>query len=137
SGNPKALEAISSMASGLGPLVFAAVFRQVTRSDSGLAPMPGVVWYLAAAMTAVAIGLALSLPEQPQHVQQHQHQHPFGQEGPAHAAAGKGSCSGGACGRGGCGQVVNGRPDVEEGGAGRGCQAAKAGSGPRHLAPEG
>ncbi|GIL87039.1 hypothetical protein Vretifemale_15204, partial [Volvox reticuliferus] len=132
-----ALQAISSMASGLGPLVFAAVFRQVTRSDSGLAPMPGVVWYLAAAMTAVAIGLALSLPEQPQHVQQHQHQHPFGQEGPAHAAAGKGSCSGGACGRGGCGQVVNGRPDVEEGGAGRGCQAAKAGSGPRHLAPEG
>ncbi|EFJ44378.1 hypothetical protein VOLCADRAFT_106422 [Volvox carteri f. nagariensis] len=68
-----ALQAISSMASGLGPLLFASVFAQVTRAPpppgdprppNPLAHMPGLVWYLAAAMTAVAIALALSLPEQ-------------------------------------------------------------------------
>ncbi|KAG2441733.1 hypothetical protein HXX76_003348 [Chlamydomonas incerta] len=58
-----ALQAISSMASGLGPLLFAAVFRAVTRTDSTLPKMPGVVWLMAAAMTAVAIGLTLSLPQ--------------------------------------------------------------------------
>ncbi|KAG2451821.1 hypothetical protein HYH02_003597 [Chlamydomonas schloesseri] len=58
-----ALQAISSMASGLGPLLFAAVFRAVTRTDSKLPKMPGVVWCMAAGMTAVAIGLTLSLPQ--------------------------------------------------------------------------
>ncbi|KAG2492911.1 hypothetical protein HYH03_008825 [Edaphochlamys debaryana] len=57
-----ALQAISSMASGLGPLAFAFVFRQVTRTDSTLPFSPSVVWYMAAGLTAVAIALTLSLP---------------------------------------------------------------------------
>ncbi|KXZ52567.1 hypothetical protein GPECTOR_9g611 [Gonium pectorale] len=58
-----ALQGISAMASGLGPLLFASVFRAVTRTDSPLPFMPWVVWLLAAALTAVAIGITLTLPQ--------------------------------------------------------------------------
>ncbi|GLC40908.1 hypothetical protein PLESTM_001124900 [Pleodorina starrii] len=132
-----ALQAISSMASGLGPLLFAAVFRSVTRSDSSLPPMPELVWYMAAVMTAAAIALTLSLPDhphaeqqQPQQQQQQPHcREPRSEEGtqqqqrqrqqregggsggerPGASCEGEGESKGGACAR-----------DLEAGGSGGG-----------------
>lgn len=44
-------------------LMFSHPCSVLFRTDSTLPKMPGVVWLMAAAMTAVAIGLTLSLPQ--------------------------------------------------------------------------
>lgn len=95
------LQAVSAMASGLGPLVFAAVFRAVTRTDSPLPPMSGVVWYMAVAMTAVAIALTISLPDHHQQGQQKKDQ-----QGGRQAGQGEGKVDAGGISR-------LGRQDVE------------------------
>ncbi len=58
-----ALQGISSMASGLGPLVYAWVFREVSRADSDWSVGPGAVWFLAAGMTVVAVVITTTLPK--------------------------------------------------------------------------
>lgn len=55
------LQGISSLATGIGPLLFAALFSAVTRSDSPLPYMPQLVWFVAAGLTALAVMLTLSL----------------------------------------------------------------------------
>jgi hypothetical protein len=55
------VQGISSLATGIGPIFFAALFSAVTRTDSSLPYMPYIVWYVAAGMTAVAILLTISL----------------------------------------------------------------------------
>lgn len=47
---------------GVGPLVFAAVFRAFSRSDSGWPTFPGAPFVLGAVVSAIALALALSLP---------------------------------------------------------------------------
>lgn len=58
-----ALQGISSMANGLGPLLYAWVFREVSRADSDWSVGPGAVWFLAAGMTAVAVVITMTLPK--------------------------------------------------------------------------
>ncbi|KAG2497324.1 hypothetical protein HYH03_004489 [Edaphochlamys debaryana] len=58
-----AMEAVSALASGLGPLGFAYVFSAFTRTESRLPHAPFVVWLLAAVLTAAAMVLTFSMPE--------------------------------------------------------------------------
>ncbi|KAL6759122.1 major facilitator superfamily domain-containing protein [Haematococcus lacustris] len=60
-----ALSGISSLATGVGPLLFAALFSATSRTDGSLPYMPQVVWYLAAALTLGAILLTISLDTRP------------------------------------------------------------------------
>lgn len=50
-----ALQSITALASGAGPLVFAAAFSAFTRSDSSLPYFPGVVWYMSATLAVAAM----------------------------------------------------------------------------------
>lgn len=50
-----ALQSITALASGAGPLVFAAAFSAFTRSDSTLPYFPGVVWYMSATLAVAAM----------------------------------------------------------------------------------
>lgn len=60
-----ALYGARSLAMGVGPLVFAAVFRAFSRSDSGWPTFPGAPFVLGAVVSAVALALAVSLPGAP------------------------------------------------------------------------
>lgn len=57
-----ALYGARSLAMGVGPLVFAAVFRAFSRSDSGWPSFPGAPFLLGAVVSAVALALSVSLP---------------------------------------------------------------------------
>mmetsp|Transcript_11362 Transcript_11362/g.19903 ORF Transcript_11362/g.19903 Transcript_11362/m.19903 type:complete len:674 (-) Transcript_11362:762-2783(-) len=55
-----ALAGISSLATGVGPLMFAALFTTVTRTGSKFY-MPQLVWYVAASLALVAIAITMTL----------------------------------------------------------------------------
>ncbi len=52
---------IRALATGIGPLGFAALFQAVTRTDSPWGFHPGLVFWVSAAMTLIAAGIAASL----------------------------------------------------------------------------
>lgn len=57
-----ALLGAGSMAQGIGPLVFAAVFAAFTRTDTRLPYAPWAPWVVAMALTLVAAAVAVTLP---------------------------------------------------------------------------
>lgn len=63
------LQGISSVASGIGPLFFAALFSHVTRDEPGCIYMPQIVWYVACGLTLSAVAVTATLhrsaPKQP------------------------------------------------------------------------
>lgn len=58
-----ALYGARSLAMGVGPLVFAGVFRAFSRSDTKWPTFPGAPFVLGAVVSAVALALAVSLPK--------------------------------------------------------------------------
>jgi hypothetical protein len=56
-----ALAGIRALATGVGPLVFSALFSLVTRTDSPWGFHPGAVFWASAALTALAAGVAATI----------------------------------------------------------------------------
>jgi MFS transporter, DHA1 family, tetracycline resistance protein len=57
-----ALASLRALATGIGPLFFAALYRACATADAPLGFRPGLVFWAAAALTMAAVGVACTLP---------------------------------------------------------------------------
>ena len=86
-----ALASLRALATGVGPLAFAALWRACATAEAPLGFRPGLVFWAAAALTLVAVGVAFTLPLQAG-------AGAAGAAGAAAAAAGAGAEAGGGGG---------------------------------------